>query len=237
MVEFGRIKPQNFWYIIGFIATDGYLSKDGRHINITSKDKKHLFAIREALGIENKIGNKYRSISRDKTYFQIQFGDVRFYKHLLGIGFVQKKSLNLCRLKVDPRYFKDFLRGIIDGDGCISTWIHKSNLHRQWSLRISSAAPLFIKWLKEEVEKYFDVRGRLHKDKRKNKEHFIYILKFGKLAAKIILKQIYYKNALSLVRKNLKSTACLQDRNKMIIYKNILSPGAGTGRQRRLKIC
>lgn len=236
MVDLKSIKPNNLWYIIGLIATDGYLSKDGRHINITSKDRRYLFSVRKALGINNKIGKKTREKEKIKKYSQIQFGDVKFYKYLLDIGMIQKKSLNLGKINVPRQYFPDFLRGVVDGDGSISTWVHKTNQHRQWSLRITSAASLFINWLKKETENYLNIKGRLYCYKYKNKTNPIYILKFGKLPTKIILKSIYYKKALSLQRKNKKSAVCLQDKNKMINYGNIIGPGAGTGRQPRLKI-
>ena len=140
-------------------------------------------------------------------------------------------------MKIEHKYFPDFLRGVIDGDGCISTWVHKTNLHRQWSLRITSAAPIFIQWLKDETESYFKVTGRLHTyHYRGRQKNPICILKFGKLAAKVILQQVYYKKAFCLNRKNIKCIKCLRDENKMINYGGVLCPGVGTGRQPRLKI-
>ena len=237
MIDLKNIKPRNLWYIIGYLATDGHLSRDGRHLNITSKDKRHLIEIKKALGLGVKISKKGRGGSSEKIYSQIQFGDVKFYRYLLSIGFVQKKSLNLGKINVDGRYFTDFLRGVIDGDGNISTWIHRTNLHRQWSLRIVSAAPSFIKWLKQEIENHFNVSGRLYGYKCKNKKNPLYTLKFGKLAAKIILNQVYNNgNYLSLYRKSAKSGKCLQDKNRMINYKNVIGPGAGIGRQSTLKM-
>src|SRR3989344_4135028 len=132
MVDLKFIKPDHLWYIIGLIVTDGNLSKDGRHINITSKDEGYLLSIIKALGINNKIGKKSRGKSKEKIYSVLQFGDTKFYKYLLGIGLIQRKSLTLGEIKIKERYFTDFLRGIIDGDGCISTWIHKSNGLRQY---------------------------------------------------------------------------------------------------------
>lgn len=231
MVDLKFIKQNHLWYVIGYITTDGHLNKDGRHLNITSKDRGHLIKLKKVLNLNVKISKKARGGSKEKLYSQLQFSDVVFYRYLLSIGFVQKKSLNIQKINVNKKYFADFLRGVIDGDGSISTWIHKTNLHHQWSLRITSAAPLFIKWLKEETENCFNVKGKLYCYKYKYKKNPIYILKFGKLAAKVILSRIYYKNSLSLNRKNAKSIKCLHDKNKMINYGNILGPGAVIGSQ------
>lgn len=192
--------------------------------------------MRKALKLKNKIGRKARGNSGEKIYSYFQFGDVKFFRHLEDIGLTKNKSLTMRALEIDKIYFLDFLRGVIDGDGSISTWIHRTNSHRQWSLRIVSAAPLFIQWLKTETEKYFDVRGKLYSYKYKNKSNPLYILKFGKLSAKAILKSAYYENCLSLSRKHKNAAVCLQDENKMINYGNVLGPGAVTGSQDGLKI-
>lgn len=237
MVDLKNIKKSNLWYIVGLIATDGNLSIDRRHINITSKDRRFLFSVRNALGLKNKIGLKTRSDSKDKIYSNFSFGDVNFYKFLLNIGMTPRKSLTMGSINVPKVYFKDFLRGVIDGDGCISTWIHKTNLYRQWSLRVTSAAPIFIAWLKNEIEDNFQVGGKLHKCEPKEKPNPVYILKFGKMPTRVILEKIYYKGCLSLSRKHKKSALCLQDENKFVNYGQVLrSPGAVIGSQSGLKI-
>jgi hypothetical protein len=52
----------NFAYAIGLLVTDGNLSKDGRHIELTSKDKEQIINFIYCLKIRNnKIGTKYSS--------------------------------------------------------------------------------------------------------------------------------------------------------------------------------
>lgn len=139
MVDLAKVKESDLWYVIGYIATDGYLSIDKRHINITSKDREHLYLIRNALLLKNKIGRKARSYKKEKKYSQLQFGDVHFYKYLLELGLSTQKSLTLSALKINENFFFDFLRGVIDGDGNISSWTHRTNYNQQWCLRIYSA--------------------------------------------------------------------------------------------------
>ena len=108
MVDLKSVRPQHLWYVIGLIATDGSLSKDGRHINITSKDRRYLYSVRQALGIKNKIGRKTRGGSEEKKYSQLQLGDVNFYRYLLTIGLTHRKSLTLGEIKINRKYFIDF---------------------------------------------------------------------------------------------------------------------------------
>jgi phospho-2-dehydro-3-deoxyheptonate aldolase len=56
-----------FAYALGLIATDGNLSPDGRHINLTSQDLELVLLFRKALGLENSIGKKARGYSTEKN--------------------------------------------------------------------------------------------------------------------------------------------------------------------------
>ncbi|EKD86595.1 MAG: hypothetical protein ACD_37C00224G0001 [uncultured bacterium] len=214
MININRIESADLWYVVGYIATDGYLSIDGRHINITSKDRDHLYKIRSALKLDNKIGRKSRVAHDEKRFSQLQFGDVKFYRFLKGLGLVSRKSLTLGPLNIDDKFFKDFFRGVIDGDGNISTWIHRTNHNRQWCLRIYSASKVFIEWLNNRVNQEFGIKGRLYSKKDKDRDNFIYLLKFGKLSALKILKRIYYDKSLFLERKFLQAQLCLQEGQK-----------------------
>lgn len=216
MVDLSLVKPSNLWYIVGFIATDGNLSSDGRHINITSKDTDHLIAIKKALGITNKIGSKL-GISKTRISF-LQFGDVKFYRFLERIGLTKKKSLTLKPLKIPNQYFHDFLRGVIDGDGNIQEWIHKSNGNAQWVVKIVSASPFFLPWLNRKIEKIIKVKGKIYSSKRSENSNPLYMLKYGKFAAKIILRKCYYSNSLVLDRKLKIAVKCIQSENGLSKY-------------------
>lgn len=236
MIDLELIRPEHLWYTVGLIVTDGNLSKDGRHINITSKDRRYLFSVRQALGLKIKIGRKSRGGSKIKIYSQLQFSDVKFYTYLLGLGLTPKKSLTLNKIKVADNYFEDFLRGVIDGDGSIHRWINKSNGYEQWALRVVSASEKFIYWLQKKCESQFKVIGKVYMSPKREDRNELYLLKFGKIAAKIILKKCYYNNSLSLNRKLQKSIKCLQSRNGWGKYRTMKSPGAEIGIQNRLKI-
>ena len=236
MVDLKTIAPNNLWYVIGLIASDGNLSKDGRHISITSKDRQYLFCVKRALGLTTKVGRKSRGGSHNKIYSSLQFGDVKFYKYLLEVGLTPRKSLTIGALKIDEIYFRDFLRGVIDGDGFINSWIHKTNGHEQWALRIISGSHKFIDWLQKMSLQHFNVIGRVHIYPKRINHNELYILKFGKIAAKIIVDRCYYKNCLSLNRKLKKTVKCLKSYRGWSRYSIMQSPGAEIGSQPRLKI-
>lgn len=205
MVDLKSIKLENFWYFVGLLVTDGNLSKDGRHINISSKDTNHLEKVKETLGLKTKITLKSRGGNlQEKRYGFLQFSDVKLYRYLYSLGITQNKSLTIGAVKVPDKFFVDFLRGVIDGDGSIRRWIHATNGNEQWSLSVVSASKDFIVWLQTTITKLFGVVGRLHSTKKN-----LYLLKYGKIVAQRVLSSIYYEGALSLDRKALLARSCV----------------------------
>ncbi|MEX1086929.1 MAG: LAGLIDADG family homing endonuclease, partial [Candidatus Paceibacterota bacterium] len=111
----GKVRIQwssNFAYAIGLLAADGCLSKDGRHIDVTSNDYDQLENFIKALDIDVKITQK--SSGRGYTSWHVQFSDVLFYKFLTEIGITSAKSKTLRKLDIPDEYFFDFLRGEFD---------------------------------------------------------------------------------------------------------------------------
>jgi intein/homing endonuclease len=198
------ISGSNLWYLVGLITTDGCLSSDGRHIDITSKDYKFLALVKDSIGINNKIGFKYNG--RKQEYFHIQIGNKNLYEFLVSIGLTPNKSLTLEKVKVPDKYFVDFLRGIIDGDGCIRKWSHSLNHAEQWSLRIFSGSRRFIEWLSWATEALLRAKGRIYNEKHSN----LWTLKYGKMAARRIVSNCYYKNCLGLTRKIKLAQECIR---------------------------
>ena len=196
------IEEKDLWYLVGLIATDGCLSGDGRHIDITAKDFDFLDAVRGSLNVTNKIGFKVSGGGHINR--RIYITNKNLYEFLLEVGLTPRKSLTLGHLNIPEHGFVDFLRGVIDGDGGIRGWIHPSNGGEQWVLRIYSAAPVFTEWIKNAIETWFNVKGRVHLNKVK-----VFTVKFGKLAAQRILKECYYDGCLALARKSTLAASCV----------------------------
>ncbi len=197
-----HIRGSNLWYLVGLITSDGCLSSDGRHIDITSKDFKFLEGVKNLIGIENKIGIKY-GFKKQKA-FHIQFSNRNFYDFLLSIGLTPNKSLTLGEIKTPEHYFIDFLRGAIDGDGCIRTWLHPTNKREQWSLRIYSGSRKFVTWLSSATQQLLGVSGKIYKNNAGT-----LVLKYGKMAAREISRRCYYRDCFGLERKVKLANKCL----------------------------
>ena len=213
--------PEQLWYFVGLITSDGCLCRDGSHISLTSKDHSFLEDLRNTLRIRNRIGTKIGGSG--SISFQIQMGNKAFYRFLQEVGLTPDKSLTLGRLNIPIPYFPDFLRGMIDGDGCIFTWLHSSNRRRQWALQISSASPVFALWLKLSIEAFFGVRGRIHVRRGEGNRHPLYIIKFGKLPAQVILRTCYYAGCVAIPRKFDRALQCISTPNGVRKYGDVVA--------------
>jgi hypothetical protein len=102
-------------YCVGLITSDGCLSKDGRHLDLTSVDQDQLNNFCKAIGRDIYIAPKQNRSSTPA--FHIQFSDVAFYDFLLSVGLTPAKSHTIGALDIPAKYYADFLRGLFDGDG------------------------------------------------------------------------------------------------------------------------
>ncbi|MBI3342205.1 hypothetical protein HY024_03720 [Candidatus Curtissbacteria bacterium] len=180
----------SFAYAIGLITADGCLSKDGRHIDFTSKDLIQVETFAKILKLNNKIGTKYRGPDKEKFYNRIQFGNIIFYRFLVEIGLSPNKSKTIGEMKIPDKYFQDFLRGVFDGDGNAIEAKHPESQHPQLRVRFFSASDNFIRWLHNQIKNRLEVNGFVQFHER------AYTLTFAKADSVKIAKFMYYKNGL-----------------------------------------
>lgn len=173
-------------YVIGLITTDGSLSKDGRHMNLTSKDIDQLKTFSKILALENKIEMKIGGYAKTICY-QVQFGNVKLYKFLLEIGLTPNKSKTLGALKIPPEYFADFLRGHLDGDGSThSYWDKRWKSSFMLYTTFMSASKEHVEWLKFQIRNIYQVNGRI------TKQSSCYLLRFAKKDSLKLIEIMYY---------------------------------------------
>jgi len=184
-------------YAVGLITTDGNLSPDGRHIDITSNDFQLLETAKKCLVINNKITPKYSGSTGLKSSYHIQFGNVIFYKWLESIGLMPNKSKILGHLKIPEKYFFHFLRGFLDGDGNVLRYMDKVfPKSERLYLRFYCASTKHLEWLQKNTKKLANINGRIKKDTK------IYTLVYAKKESLKLLPLIYpNKNVHCLIRK------------------------------------
>lgn len=204
----GKVKIKwspDFAYAIGLIATDGCLSNDGRHIDLTSKDKEQLLNYCKALKIDTKI--TYKFSASGQKYGRIQFGDIVFYNFLLSIGLTPSKSKTIPKLQI-PNYYFDFLRGCFDGDGCFYSYFDPRWRNSfMFYVTFVSASKIFIDWIRKENKYFCGVVGHISKDGKGS----TYQLKYAKKESLELIRKMYYnEQVICLSRKKKKILEALK---------------------------
>ena len=215
------MKPQNkvkikwspeFAYAVGLITTDGNLSSDRRHFELTSKDFEQVKSFKKCLGVKNKIGTK-KSGGGNKS-FRIQIGDVNFYKFLIGIGLSADKSKTIGDMAIPDKYLFDFLRGHLDGDGSFHSYFDpRWRSSYMFYTIFMSASKKHIDWLREKLRKILKIKGHISKSVTDS----IYKLKYAKAESLKLLPKLYYHDSVvCLSRKRQKIEKALVVVNKTL---------------------
>ncbi len=208
----------NLAYAVGLITTDGNLSNDGRHMSVVSKDYDLLETLRDCLGIDNAITRTTNSTGLH--YNRLQWGDRNFYDWLLGIGLMPAKSLQLDSIAVPDEYMADFMRGCIDGDGTILTYIDCYNVYKgkryvneRLFVSLVSASYNFLEWLQQSVIRVTDISGALFLHNKPTDNHAaLWMLKYAKYESIRLLHWMYYSpDVPCLTRKRDKALPFLTD--------------------------
>jgi len=188
-------------YVVGLITTDGCLSNDGRHIIMRSCDVQLLKTFKNCLNLSNKISETFHNGWGKKRAYRIQFGNVQLYRWFLKIGLTPRKTYTIGELKIPSKYFQDFLRGHLDGDGSIwtykdyyNTYKNPKYIYTRLYTKFISVSEKHISWLRKNIHKLLSIRGHLYerKPKRPDQTTSLWELKFAKNDSIKLLAWIYY---------------------------------------------
>ncbi|OGQ04866.1 MAG: hypothetical protein A3F82_10190 [Deltaproteobacteria bacterium RIFCSPLOWO2_12_FULL_44_12] len=106
-------------YILGLLMSDGTLTTNPRgsqYVEFLSTDRELVDLIRSLLNSNHKISLKRRSPSEPgKPAYRIQIGNKYMLSRLSKMGLSRKSAMP----RIPKRYYRDFIRGFFDGDGCV----------------------------------------------------------------------------------------------------------------------
>jgi hypothetical protein len=193
-------------YAVGLITTDGCLSKNGRHIDLTSQDREQLKNFMYCIDKNVPISWKPAGYGRRAT--RVQFSDVVLYGFLVSIGLTPRKTHTVGILQIPDEYFFDFLRGHHDGDGCFYSYFDpRWRSSFMFYLNFVSASRPHIDWIRDTLERLVGVRGHV----TTSKNSCVAQLKYAKREAFIVLQRMYATcSVVCLSRKRLKIQKALR---------------------------
>lgn len=195
-LDFFKNDSPEKYYFYGFLASDGYISDDKISIGINVKDREILEKFQKLICPEKPIYEKTQtnSLKFDITNKNLSKKLKKYFSMTTN-----KKYEEIRFPSVPEKYLKDFIRGIIDGDGNIDTTkgYKKDKIYIGARLRILGNKEFLIE-LNEKTKLLYP--HNTNAVNKKGKEN-VYIITYNFKTARELLKIIYYDGCLSLTRK------------------------------------
>lgn len=184
-------------YVLGFIFADGSMENApylrGKYLRIFNTDLEIIENIKNKLDSLHKIV-RISLKTNPRPCYMLRIGSHKIYDDLGKLNVFPKKSLNMEMPAIPKKYFRDFLRGYFDGDGCVTIEKPKNIL----KIIFTSGSSKFLEKLSSLIQT--NIHTKLHKTLE---SHRSFQIRFSQKEAIIILKYMYkdFEKKLFLKRK------------------------------------
>lgn len=185
----------NMAYILGFILADGCIIEgtyqgysDALKFGVQKRDTDILEKIKKELSSEHKI-----SLCKNANHFCIT--NQTIVNDLKKLGIIYRKSLHENIPNVPKKYVKDFIRGIIDGDGSI----HFDK--RKYPTISVCGGEKTITFIQNHFLSKFKLYSKISKVKKNENYQFVFYITYRANSAKTLIDYLYNGSKLSLKRK------------------------------------
>lgn len=188
-------QSHNMAWILGFIASDGTISKKRNTIKIglSAIDLEILEKIKKEINIGNEITSYITSAGFQTV--SLAWTCEQHKKDLAQYNIIPQKTFKLQPpYKLNKKYWIDYIRGYFDGDGSIN---NLKNGSKRW--QICSATPEILEWIINYFFEEFEIpKVKIQVSQRK---HPLYYFQYATQSTEKIYKILYTPNSLYLARK------------------------------------
>lgn len=150
---FETIDTEDKAYFLGFIVADGCVSTLSNAIQITQKEPDILYLFKKYINYE---GNLFKRSNRD--CFDIKVSSHKMKKDLSNIGILPNKTMVIKYPIIPENLENHFMRGVFDGDGCISIHKDKRDNSERGQVNICSGSIDFISTYVDKLVEYCGVK-------------------------------------------------------------------------------
>ena len=196
---FDKIDTEEKAYWLGFLYADGCVDSEGNRIEVhlALKDVEHLEKFRQFLHLENPIRT---GKNKEGNYFcHLSVRNKHMWNSLINVGCYPVKSLTLEFPKIEyfenKNLIKHFLRGYVDGDGCLCTYKATNGSTRTVLSMVGTEN--FLKRVNEICWN----KGRIRNKSSKNWENKAFDLDFSDVPSRRIARILYEDATIYLERK------------------------------------
>lgn len=197
--NFFKEQSPNMAWMLGFLASDGNISKNSNRIRIELSivDKEILEKIKDMIKIDNPI--KKRIDKRGFEFVSLEWSCKEHKEDLAKYNIVPAKTYILQPPNnLSKQYYIDYIRGYFDGDGTINLNKNGSKKSLRWG--ICGASKPVLEWIVQILNDQYGIpMVNLHKDSSKNND--FYSIVYSTNSTKKIYNILYTSNSIFLNRK------------------------------------
>ena len=188
---------ERMYYFLGFVAADGYITDNEIEIGVNVQDAYLLEQFRDWIvpGKPIYIKEKTNSVLLKLNCKSRMWS----FKSFFGMSTNKKEQEMIFPKNIPEEFVKDFVRGVIDGNGCIDTTkgYKKDKIYIGSRLRILGNQN-FLAGLNE-ATKHF-INHNTNAINKKSKAN-VYCITYNFNTARNILSWVYDNNKICLIRK------------------------------------
>lgn len=191
---FENIDTEEKAYFLGFVFADGCISK--RDSSLTINLHKQDIDIIHKLGKLIYINGDYNLTQDRDRYIKIGFYSKKIKDDLAKYGCVPAKTFIIRIPNINKNLMRHFLRGVFDGDGCLSI-----NGDKSGSRVGLTGCSLFIQDIKDYIKKELKIDTQLRLEKRSKTEEVFDISYGSRINVSKLLNYLYKDASIYLDRK------------------------------------
>ncbi len=185
-------------YVLGYFTADGCMfinPRGSKYILFVSVEPEILNKVRKLLDSKHKIGIQKSKNPKWKNKCSLQIGSKEMFQDLLNLGLTPNKSKTIKLPKIPKKYFRHFIRGYFDGDGCVFFKRYKRTNRKGYYYALyvilTSGNKKFLENTLKLIRKYARVnKGKIYK-KNKNSG---FELRFADKESILKLYEFIYKD-------------------------------------------
>lgn len=199
---FESIDSEEKAYWLGFIYADGYVTGTNKvGITLSSEDENHLLKFKEAIKATYPV-NTYEikhGYKPGNYCSRILVTSEKMRSDLIKHGCFCNKTNIITAPNIDKRLSKHFIRGYLDGDGCITSTKRSESKSAEYAVKILGTDSL-LDYIKEYI--FNETQIVIGKYYKRRPEHIVSSLELkGNIQVKKFLDSIYEESNIHLDRK------------------------------------
>ena len=187
------------FYWLGFLYADGNISSTGNRVEVrlSLKDLSHLEKFRKFLNLTSEIRT---GICDEHGFCHLSVRNKHLWQTLNDLGCTPRKSLTLKfpNLSIFPSKVSilHFLRGYVDGDGCLSIYLNQKKTSYRTMVSIVGTKSFL-----STVNALFGNKGNIMSKTSKNWENNAFQLSFSDVPSRKFARYLYQNATIYLDRK------------------------------------